>query len=449
MKQVDFDIRNFLDEQGIEFKEASSGRQLTLAACPRCGKSNKFYISLEKGQFICHYCASRDEEMSGGIVSLVMLLGDIGFKEALKLVSGREVDIPAAQDDSISALLKLDIDAFTFHKQSAAYVPAEMEPPHPIRIPRYMLPIDKSTFPEAWAYLSGRGISDENIAKLGVYVSGLESVDHAARVVGKGCTPAEVKKITSCIYNVFKERIEVIDSKIEEELLKYRLNPDLAKKLTDAIVSIQNKGRIVFPVKIRGLIFGWVARDYTGQNKLKVRNSSGQFKYFCVWNYDQAQTSDELVICEGIVSAIKCGVGRSIATLGKMVTPQQLFTLKKMPAKTVYICLDPDAQREAIELKKRLLPLFKDVYNVSLPSVKLVKCLGCGKKHEVNTDNRPDSIQCACGQLMNGSELLELVNDADYKDAGDYSEEEMTGYINAAREEDPDGFLLGDSAFED
>jgi hypothetical protein len=448
MKQGDFDVKDFLDDRGIEYDEASSGRQVTLASCPSCGKSKKFYINLETGQFMCHYCASRNKEMSGGAISLVMLLGDLSKKEAFKLVMGREVDV-AIQDDAVSSLLKVQIESFNFHKEGSGYQQAKLEPPTPIRVPIYMLPINKELFPEAWNYLTGRGIPEDIIPKLGVLVSGLDSVDQAARILTKDLEERDTKKAVDCMYQIFRDKIDIVDANVEKELIKAKLPKDLAKKMTDALLTLQNRGRIIFPVILRGHVFGWVARDITGQNQLKVRNSAGQFKFFCAWNFDQAQASEDLVICEGIVSAIKCGVDRTIATLGKIVTPQQLTTFKKMAAKSVFVCLDPDAQKEAMELKRRLIPMFKNVYNVSLPPLKLVKCPKCGVKHEVDTTKTPQALTCQCGHAMSQLTVFELLKKSDYKDAGDYSIEEMDKFIQASRVEDTDGFLFGSSVFDD
>jgi endogenous inhibitor of DNA gyrase (YacG/DUF329 family) len=444
----DFDVRVFLEESGVGFDQAGGGRELVLRSCPACGKANKFYVAADTGKFICFHCATIDPKMRGGPIGLVMLIGDVGFREAKKIVEGSEVNIPTSQDDASSAL-DLDLGGIDYHGARGARFGRGVEAPGPIRIPKYMLKIDKLKFPEAWAYLASRGIPDGVIERLDAYVSGLQGPRDAAAIVGRALAEAEREKIVSVIYDVFRAKVDVTDETVGPFLRKRGLPPTLLESVTDAIVSVKYRSRVVFIVRSGGAAFGWVARDYTGQSSLKVMNSRGPFKYFCAWNFDQAQGSSEIVVCEGIVSAVKCGIHRSVATLGKLVTDEQVQLLKKSGARTAYVCLDVDAQKEAQELKRRLLPHFKNVYNVSLPPVRLLKCPACGKKGEwLEGEAAASDFACPCGHEMSGQPLMAALAKSDYKDSGDYTIEEMSGFIAEARKKDGDTLLIG-SAFDD
>lgn len=450
MNSDDFEIKTFLDDNGIRYDTSSGGQEFVLDSCPSCGKSNKFYISADSGKFICFHCVTRNPKMRGGPIGLVMLLGDLSFREAKKLVEGREVDLPM-KDDEISSLLKLPLSSFEFHQHGKKQSSSRSDVPDPLKIPRYMLRIDKEKFPTAWNYLKNRGLSAETIDRMDVYVSGLTTPMDAAAIIGKSSSAIVKRKITNVIYQFFKSKKEIIEKNVEPFLLKEGLSKDLAKQVTEAILTIKYKNRVIFMVRIENLIFGWVARDFTKQSKLKVMNSSGPFKYFCVWNYDNVKVKDkkEIVVAEGIVSAAKCGIDRSVATLGKYVTNEQIQLLKKTNAETIYICLDVDAQQEAMELKQRLLASFKNVYNVSLPPIKAIKCKGCGEVHDIDLRSDNSELKCKCGLTISGSSLREEILEADYKDAGDYSPEEMDVFIREAKELDVDSFLLGDSVFDD
>jgi hypothetical protein len=449
-----FDVTDFLDDHGIGFQVGSGGNELILDQCPTCGKSNKFYISVNDGRFICFHCSSTDEKMRGGPYNLVMVLADVTFREAKRIVDGREIHVPI-EDDEIGKLLDFDTDSFTFNQTKTSSAVGKKVLPHPIRVPRYMLPIGNVNFPEAWSYLSGRGIDDGVIQKMDVLVSGLDTPKEAAEVIARGESPHRQRVLVSLIYDILGSRVEINDANVAPFLKEHGVPETYLARITDAVMAIKYRGRVVFTVRISGLVFGWVARNFRkppgeGQFKpIKVLNSPGPFKYFCLWNFDRVVNAKEIVVCEGIVSAVKCGIDRGVATLGKMVTDEQLRLLRKTKAETIIICLDVDAQAEAFKLKRRLLASFKSVYNVKLPPVKLISCPSCGISHEVDVSVKLDKIVCTCGSEVSGQPLYALLMQADYKDAGDYSPPEMDYFIAEAKKTDQDGFLLGESAFED
>jgi hypothetical protein len=241
--------------------------------------------------------------------------------------------------------------------------------PGPITLPPEMIPLTKADT-EAWSYLKGRGLTDTAIEELNFY------------------------------------------------------HWKAAK-------------RVVFLVTKNGEIFGTLARDYIGNQEKKVLNSVGGWRSFNVWNFDNAKTSPELILCEGAFSAIKCGHKRSIALLGKVATPGQIELIRTMSAKKVYICLDIGTEVEQYKLFTQLSLYFHgQVYKIELPPIKLFKCSVCKKKTEYHYDsetNTDTEFKCSCGQIYKEKDYYQLLKDSEFKDAGDYSTEEMAKFIDAAK----------------
>jgi hypothetical protein len=151
-------------------------------------------------------------------------------------------------------------------------------------------------------------------------------------------------------------------------LISRGLNEETINKMN--ILHNEFAKRIVFTVTQDDKLFGTLARDYTGKQEPKVLNSKGPWRRFFVWNYDQVKNNDEIVICEGVMSAAKCGVDRAIATLGKFVSDEQVKLITQSKAKKVYICLDIGTDKEQKSLYDRLSIYYPDmIYKVDLPHV--------------------------------------------------------------------------------
>lgn len=131
---------------------------------------------------------------------------------------------------------------------------------------------------------------------------------------------------------------------------------------------------LIFPMWFKNKLIGWQSRLLYDPDKLtdaecgmmgmpqdedgdfvkppKYWTSPGLPKGRILFNYDWAQTSDVVVVCEGTFDAMavgKCGV----ATLGKGVTEQQAELLKSL-WKVVVILLDPgdaDAEMKALQMR--------------------------------------------------------------------------------------------------
>ena len=193
--------------------------------------------------------------------------------------------------------------------------------------------------------------------------------------------------------------------------------------------------RIVFPVTIDGELYGTLARDYMGDQDLKVLNSQGPWRNFTVWNFDNAKDSDELVICEGAFSAIKCGINRAIALLGKVANPNQVDVIKSTNATKIYICLDVGTSKDQFNLYRQLVEKYPNqIYNIEMPPIRLVKCPSCHKKSEIDERKDESSFSCpSCSHSLNRKESRILISKSEYKDSGDYTFSEMDQMIKDAK----------------
>lgn len=185
--------------------------------------------------------------------------------------------------------------------------------------------------------------------------------------------------------------------------------------------------RVVFPVEVNGNLMGYLARDYTGKQTPKVLNSKGNFRSFSIWNHDNVKGSQDLVICEGAISAIKCGVDRSVALLGKVATDGQIDLIKKLNPKRIYICLDVGTDEEQYKIYQQLCLYFpQKIYKIEMPEVRIYKCDACGSKVEISKKDR----SCLnCGVALDQKKI----DSSEYKDAGDYTFEEMEKIIFSAK----------------
>lgn len=124
--------------------------------------------------------------------------------------------------------------------------------------------------------------------------------------------------------------------------------------------------RVVFPIESDGALLGWQGRlvidtkyeDENGeiQQAVKAKNSPGLKRERLVMFGDRVK-DDQIILCEGPVSAIKCHLCGSgnIATMGKGVSRKQIELIKNSGVKKLYLALDPDAATETGNLVKELI----------------------------------------------------------------------------------------------
>lgn len=339
----DFDFESFLRENGISFKLNGAKTHAILSKCPSCGGANKFYINLSNGKFLCHKCSSdSDHNTRGGGKKLISLLLGIDYAQAGKILG---------EDKKFSQLEIHNPNSFNFNFIQNRAETEVLRDFKPIDLPSFFLKTFKNPNSKSYQYLISRGF------------------DHS---------------------DIEKSQAMELDSSL--------MSGEDVENLTSAqIKSIKNKyeGRVIFPLIYEKKVYGLIARDFTGESKLKVLNSDNFPKSEFVWNLNNVKDSDDIIITEGITSAVKCGLSRSVATLGKAVSDSQLLKIAESGAKNAYVCLDPDAKKEAKELQKKLFPFFNEVKVIYLPEI--------------------------------------FIKDGVYKDAGDYTKEEMEAFITSIK----------------
>ncbi len=310
-------MKNYLDPQKLADLISNSGlrpRENKLSYifdCPKCQKAQRLWMFKESGQFVCWYCAEIN-----------------GFK-------GRsEFALAALLDRPVGAIRKelygselTTADVFFDFTLEDHWSDDEIDIPVPdmSKLNRVLwspdfYSIDHQFSPKGADYLAKRGIS-------------LEVAQH---------------------YGI-------------------RYSP------TDR--------RVAFPVAYKGALFGWQARftgetewidPETGQERriLKILSTdslSGQ-RDKVVQFADQLLGTDQAIVCEGPVDAIKCHLCQpapdmpagNVATMGKVVSDQQVALLKYSGIKRVYLALDPDAEAEVGRLVKLFEPEV-EVYLMKVP----------------------------------------------------------------------------------
>jgi len=372
------DIQEWLDKQGFKYQERTN--ELIADKCFNCGRSKKLYINKQSGMYNCFRCS-----IKGNPVSLVMKIADLNLKKALEICYG-------ITDEKINATKKIEEENWEelFQVSGTKSRQSKNEPPEgPIPLREDFEKISEKDL-EYWGYLKKRGLTDDMIKKIPIYVW-------------------------------------------------------------------KNGKRVVFTIETENQIMGYMARDITGTQQPKTLNSRGKFRSFNFWNYDNVKNSDTIIVCEGIFSAIKCGIDRTIALLGKTLAEGQLQLLTKTKAKKIIICLDVDTDEDQLKMYEALSVYYPgNIYKISLPPIvdlkkefsdKIITELNKKFKTSVKffknsefellpEDKKVIKQFVKSGKIFIASpeviDLAKRIADSDYKDSGDYSFEEMNEFIDKA-----------------
>lgn len=108
--------------------------------------------------------------------------------------------------------------------------------------------------------------------------------------------------------------------------------------------------RLVLPIYEADKMVFYQARSLDqGQPKyLNPKKTAEHGKSDFVFNLDQIDPAKEVIICEGIFSAIAAG-SQAVAVLGKTISMTQFFKLLRRGIDTVTILFDPGAEQQALE----------------------------------------------------------------------------------------------------
>lgn len=416
------DIQKYLENKDIEFV-GPNRRGFINIDCVFCGGNKKLNIYIDdidytKGFSNCWVCQKKCD-----------------FNEIRGEIEGVDPKVFEKHDfkkDNIDKIKIVSHSAPETNKTSIVQLIKKI--PH-VEMPTLSRLI-KEEDTEAISYLNSRGVSLEDAIKLGVYV---------------------------------------VDEKKYRELRESSKDKEKVRS-----IGLFYK-RIIFPVHIGQGNFGYVARDYSGKrpSEYKVLNSKGNLTSSFFWNFNSVRNSSNLVIVEGIFDAIKCGIDRSIALLGKTLTNDSLKIklIQLLSPDTITLYPDNGAYKEmtkmALEISKVLNCEIKVV--ISLPVLnndltkeqyELLDSLGKIKKTEDRVMLSPwflkiykdaskaitkDNLEMvkklpkykdknALRVLLNAYERFkedgvehEFIRELDYKDAGDRSLEENSKLIESAQ----------------
>lgn len=136
---------------------------------------------------------------------------------------------------------------------------------------------------------------------------------------------------------------------------------------------------IFFPTRdiVTNDIVYWNTRNINQYGLKSINAPSGEGEYGknnTVFNLNNAQHTDKLVIAEGVFDALAIG-DSGIATFGKFITDDQLDLIVKghrtRPDNKIYIFLDPDEVETMVKLAKRLKSKnVTEVYYINNPGEK-------------------------------------------------------------------------------
>lgn len=362
------DILEYLVSKEIEHEVKKNGFVL-IKKCVACDGEDKLYVNISNpkykvGSINCFKC-----NLGGLFENFVALYENTTVKEIKK-----------RQNDGVEENVELfQITQQEIDKVKNSSLVFSQEPESDLKFVSDAKEFDLSHLSSgvleegAREYLLKRGASIDDAVKMGVLCAPLNSNLELQRLITRlGISTEMVREI----FSLFKERKSPLEAGITDLELINGYNQIRELNLL--------KGRIVFPVEIGKKIIGYVARDYTGKNKIKVLNSTGPMTSDFFWGFNNVKKSDQIVITEGIFSAISCGVDRSIALLGKNssfdrvrgISNNNKFKLFKLfVAKKYYVYLDVGAYADASDICNSIMsyiPTNSEVYFVNIPTILVI-----------------------------------------------------------------------------
>ncbi|MBO4414755.1 MAG: DNA primase [Lachnospiraceae bacterium] len=281
-------------------------------------KTPSFSVSPSRQMYKCFGCLK-----AGGVITFLCDYENLTFQEAVRELANRagielpeEEDSPAARQE-----LKLKEGILEVNKEAATFY-------------FRMLRSDKGT--QAYAYLTGRGLSRETINNFGLGYAGRSG---------------------STLYNYLKEK-GFSDNVIQASSLF---------NFSEKGVSDKFWNRVMFPIMdSRGKVIGFGGRLMAeSENAPKYLNSS-ETKAFVkgrnLYGYYLAKRTHEdyFLLCEGYMDTIalhQAGFDNAVASLGTALTPDQAGLIGRI-VKKVIITYDQDAAGRKAAL--RAIPILKE-----------------------------------------------------------------------------------------
>jgi len=124
------------------------------------------------------------------------------------------------------------------------------------------------------------------------------------------------------------------------------------KRIRDYQIGLCTRGlyrdRVIIPVCECGRIAGFVARSVNGAKRKYLYPKGFKVKQF-LFNYENVAPEREIILVEGVFDVLRHPY-QTLALFGKTISKVQIKkVLQKKPSR-VYVCLDPDATKEALKV---------------------------------------------------------------------------------------------------
>ena len=279
-------------------------------------KSPSFSVSPGKQMYYCFGCGA-----GGNVFTFIMEYENFTFMEALKFLADRAgVRLPEmeyskeakAQADRKATLLEIN-------KLAASY---------------FFYKLRQDTGRQAYAYLTGRGLSQETIQKFGLGYS---------------------DKYSNDLYQYLKKKNYSDDILRESGLF----NVDEKRGMYDKFWN-----RVIFPIMdVNNRVIGFGGR-VMGDGKPKYLNSPETMvfdKSRNLYGLNAARTSrkKQMILCEGYMDVIamhQAGFTNAVASLGTAFTPLQAGLLKRY---TDEVLLLYDSDEAGVKAALRAMPILK------------------------------------------------------------------------------------------
>ncbi|OAN49648.1 DNA primase [Paramagnetospirillum marisnigri] len=311
---------------GRRVKLTKKGREYH-GLCPfHNEKTPSFTVNEDKGFFHCFGCGAH-----GDAIGFEMRIGHLSFTEAVeRLASEAGLEVPkATPEERVREARRASLhDAL---EAACAFFEKQLRQPGGR---------------EGFAYLKGRGLSDETIARFRL-----------------GWAPESREALKSSLMS--KECPESL--LIEAGLLK---KPDTGGASFDYF-----RGRVMFPITDRrGRVVAFGAR-ILGDGQPKYLNSpetplfhKGGTLYGLAHAREQARERNTVVVAEGYMDVIalhQAGFPFAVAPLGTAVTEAQIEELWRLAPEPI-LCLDGDAagQRAMARALDRAFPILKPGFSL-------------------------------------------------------------------------------------
>lgn len=147
-------------------------------------------------------------------------------------------------------------------------------------------------------------------------------------------------------------------------------------------------GRIVFPdYDEHGKLCYWVSRSYDNSNP-KYLNATTTVRDEQIYNYGRFVREGFRVgtLVEGPISSIVAGRD-AFAAYGTAITPHQIERIFALKLKRLYLSLDPDARKKAVEYAKVLVRGVEELYLVPVPKLEDPASMGREAYAEFRAEN--------------------------------------------------------------